>query len=84
MFLLLVAGAYAGVLLWVVASPALFPLLLVLLALPKAWSTTRLIRSGDTPATLNQALRRSAQLHLQFGVLMALGLVISRFLSVPS
>jgi len=84
MFLLLVAGAYAGVLLWVVASPALFPVLLVLVALPKAWSTTRLIRSGDTPATLNQALRRSAQLHLQFGVLMALGLVISRFLSVPS
>ncbi|MGH8069430.1 MAG: 1,4-dihydroxy-2-naphthoate octaprenyltransferase [Candidatus Entotheonellia bacterium] len=81
-FLLLVAGAYVSVLLWVVARPALFPLLLVLLALPKAHSTTRLIRSGDTPATLNQALRGSAQLHLQFGVLLALGLVISRLLSV--
>ena len=83
-FLLLVAGAYVSVLLWVVARPALFPLLLVLLALPKANSTTHLIRSGDTPATLNQALRGSAQLHLQFGVLLALGLVISRLLSVPS
>jgi 1,4-dihydroxy-2-naphthoate polyprenyltransferase len=83
-FLLLVAGAYVSVLLWAVARPALFPLLLVLLALPKAGSTARLIRSGDTRATLNRALRGSAQLHLQFGVLLALGLVISRLLSSPS
>jgi 1,4-dihydroxy-2-naphthoate octaprenyltransferase len=84
LFLLLVVGAYVGVLLWVVAKPALFPQLLVFLALPKAWSTTRLIRSGDTRVALNQALRGSAQLHLQFGIFMALGLVIGRFLSVPS
>jgi 1,4-dihydroxy-2-naphthoate octaprenyltransferase len=55
--------------------------LLVLLALPQAYSTTRLIRSGDTRTTLNQALRGSAQLHLQFGVLLALGLVISRLIA---
>jgi 1,4-dihydroxy-2-naphthoate polyprenyltransferase len=78
-FLVLVVGAYGSVLLWITARPALFPLLLVLLALPKVGSTMRLIRSGDSRATLNQALRRSAQLHLQFGVLLALGLVISRF-----
>jgi 1,4-dihydroxy-2-naphthoate octaprenyltransferase len=82
-FLLLVAGAYVSVLLWVVAKPALFPVLMVLLTLPKAASTTCLIRSGDTRATLNRALRGSAQLHLQFGVLLALGLVISRLISVP-
>lgn len=82
-FLFLVTGAYVGVLLWVVARPTLLPLLLVLLALPKAWSTTRLIRSDNSRATLNQALRRSAQLHLQFGVLMALGLMLSRLVSVP-
>jgi 1,4-dihydroxy-2-naphthoate polyprenyltransferase len=81
-FLLLVAGAYASVLLWVLARPILFPSLLVLLALPKAITTTRLIRSGDSRATLNQALRGSAQLHLQFGVFLAVGLVISRLVSV--
>lgn len=81
-FLLLVVGAYVSVLLWVVARPALLPILLVLLALPKAITTTRLIRSGDMRATLNQALRGSAQLHLQFGVLLALGLVISRLIAV--
>jgi 1,4-dihydroxy-2-naphthoate polyprenyltransferase len=83
-FLLLVVGAYGSILLWVTARPALFPLLLVLLALPKVGATMRLIRSGDSRATLNQALRCSAQLHLQFGVLLALGLVISRFLSHPA
>jgi 1,4-dihydroxy-2-naphthoate octaprenyltransferase len=55
--------------------------LLVVLALPQAYSTTRLIRSGDTRTTLNQALRGSARLHLQFGVLLALGLVISRLIT---
>jgi 1,4-dihydroxy-2-naphthoate octaprenyltransferase len=80
-FVLLVAGAYLSILLWVIASPAFSPMLLVLLALPQAYSTTRLIRSGDTRTTLNQALRGSAQLHLQFGVLLALGLVISRLIA---
>jgi 1,4-dihydroxy-2-naphthoate octaprenyltransferase len=81
-FLLLVGGAYLSVLLWVLARPALYPVLLVLLALPQAYSTTRLIRFGETRATLNQALRGSAQLHLQFGVFLALGLVISWLISV--
>jgi 1,4-dihydroxy-2-naphthoate octaprenyltransferase len=81
-FLLLVGGAYASVLLWVLVRPAVLPLLLVLLALPKAVATTRLLTSGGTRAVLNQALRGSAQLHLQFGVLMAVGLVISRLVSV--
>jgi 1,4-dihydroxy-2-naphthoate octaprenyltransferase len=83
-FLLLVVGAYVSVLLWVVGRPSLFPVLLVVLALPKAVGTTHLIRAGGTRAALNQALRGSAQLHLQFGVLLALGLMISRLLSVPS
>jgi 1,4-dihydroxy-2-naphthoate octaprenyltransferase len=80
-FLLLVGGAYLSVLLWVLVQPALYPVLLVLLALPQTYSVIRLmIRSGETRATLNQALRGSAQLHLHFGVLLALGLVISRFI----
>jgi 1,4-dihydroxy-2-naphthoate octaprenyltransferase len=77
MFLLLLGVAYITVLFWITLSPNFLPLLLVLLAVPKAVATTRLITYGDTRATLNQALRASAQLHLQFGVLLALGLVIS-------
>jgi hypothetical protein len=44
-------------------------------------ATTRLIKFGDTRATLNHALRAAAQLHLQFGLLLALGLVISSWVS---
>jgi 1,4-dihydroxy-2-naphthoate polyprenyltransferase len=81
MFLALVVVAYLVVLLWVVVSPSFLPLLLVLLTLPKAVATTRLIKFGDTRAMLNQALRGSAQLHLQFGILLALGLVMSGVIS---
>jgi 1,4-dihydroxy-2-naphthoate polyprenyltransferase len=78
LFALLVAGAYLSVLFWVVARPGLVALLLVVLALPKAVATARLIRAGGERATLNRALRGAAQLHLQFGVLLALGLVVNR------
>jgi 1,4-dihydroxy-2-naphthoate octaprenyltransferase len=80
-FLALVVAAYLVVLLWVVASPSFLPLLLVLLALPQAVATARLIKLGGARAVLNQALRGSAHLHLQFGILLALGLVISGFIS---
>jgi 1,4-dihydroxy-2-naphthoate octaprenyltransferase len=80
LFVLLVAGAYLSVLCWVIARPGFAALLLVLGALPKAIATTRLISAGDERPTLNVALRGAAQLHLQFGVLLALGLVVSRLL----
>lgn len=77
LFVILVAGAYLSILGWVVVQPVLFPLLSVGLAMPKALATTRLIRAGGARVTLNQALRGAAQLHLQFGVLLACGFVIS-------
>jgi 1,4-dihydroxy-2-naphthoate octaprenyltransferase len=80
LFVTLVVGAYVSVLGWVVAQPRLSPLLLVGLALPKALATTRLIRAGGARLTLNQALRGSAQLHLQFGMLLALGLMVSHWI----
>jgi len=80
-FVLLVVGAYAVVLGWVAVSPGFLPLLLVLLALPKVVATTRLIRIGNSRTVLNRALQGSAQLHLQFGTLLALGLVISSLIA---
>jgi 1,4-dihydroxy-2-naphthoate octaprenyltransferase len=79
-FVLLVVGAYLSVLLWAVVRPAVFPIGLVLLALPQAYATTRLISGGDSRLALNQALRSSSTLHLQFGILLTLGLAISRFI----
>jgi 1,4-dihydroxy-2-naphthoate octaprenyltransferase len=77
-FVLLVAAAYLSILMWVLVRPQVFPTMLVVLALPQAYATIRLMRSGASRITLNQALRASSQLHLQFGVLLALGLVLSR------
>jgi 1,4-dihydroxy-2-naphthoate octaprenyltransferase len=79
-FLLLVAGAYLSVFLWVSAKPSLLPLLLVVGALPKLRATARLLAAGDDRTALNESLRGAAQLHLQFGILLAVGLLVSRFL----
>jgi hypothetical protein len=65
----------------VVARSSFLSVLLVLLALLKAVATTRLRMSWDMCATLNQALRGAAQLHLSFGVPLVLGLEISGFIS---
>jgi 1,4-dihydroxy-2-naphthoate octaprenyltransferase len=80
LYVALVAAAYLSILGWVVMRPQLLPLLLVGLALPKGIATVRLLRADGARATLNHALRGTAQLHLQFGVLLALGLVLSRLL----
>lgn len=80
LFIALVAGAYLSVFVWVIARPTLVPLLLVVAALPHGIATMRRTAGGSDRATLNQALRGSAQLHLRFGGLLALGLVLSRFI----
>ncbi len=84
MFLLLVGGAYLSVFLWVVVRPSMVPLLLVVLAVPQGMATIRRIAAGSDRATLNQALRGSAQLHLQFGGLLAFGLVVGRLIAYGS
>jgi len=79
LFLLLVAAAYLCVFVWVSVQPSLLPLLLVVLTLPKVRSTARLLTTRSDRTALNAGLRGSAQLHLQFGILLAVGLLLSRF-----
>jgi 1,4-dihydroxy-2-naphthoate octaprenyltransferase len=42
--------------------------------LPQAWTVANLVRRETTRAVLHQALRGTAQLHLRFGLLLALAL----------
>jgi 1,4-dihydroxy-2-naphthoate octaprenyltransferase len=79
-YLALVSGAFLVVALLVAAAPQRWPLLAVALAAPQALGIARLLRRGTERAAFNQALRRTAQLHLQFGLLLASGLVGSRLL----
>jgi 1,4-dihydroxy-2-naphthoate octaprenyltransferase len=71
----LVIAAFASV----VACVALEELpawsLLVLVALPAAWATLRVLRETE-PVRLNLLVRNSARLHMHFGLLLALGLAI--------
>jgi len=64
---------------WVAACTALgsLPLatLLVLLALPTAWGTFQAMKAREASA-LNPLVRGSARLHMHFGLLLALGLLI--------
>lgn len=43
-----------------------------LVLLPQSWRLTNLVRHGTERAVLHQALRGTAQLHLRFGLLLAL------------
>jgi len=68
-------GAFVVVLAGVAARELPVWTLLVLLALPSAWSALRLLREREA-AGLNRLVRATATLHLRFGLLLALGLLL--------
>ena len=75
-YVALVGGAYASVA-FLVAGGALPPgALLALLSAPLARPLVRDVRPGAAAVTLNAALRATARLHLVFGALLAVGLLL--------
>jgi 1,4-dihydroxy-2-naphthoate octaprenyltransferase len=75
-YLGLVGGAYLATAIWIALRPAFWPLALVLLTAPTAAGLIRLVFSAAEGRALNVALRKTAGLHLRFGALMTIGLVI--------
>lgn len=75
-YLALVAGAYLAVIAVVVWDRRFWPVLLVALTLPTAVRLARLVFSAAEGRLLNVALRKTAGLHLRFGCLLTVGLVI--------
>lgn len=73
----LVTGAYVAVIGLVLTNPDLWPVLLVFLSVPRALAAVRLYWIETTRFALRRGVRRSAGLHLQFGLLMAAGLLIA-------
>jgi NitT/TauT family transport system permease protein len=61
----------------VLLEPATWPVLLVFVAVPTALRLTRQISTETAPAALNRIVRKSAGLHLRFGVLASAGLVLA-------
>lgn len=75
-YILWVALAYGAVVLDLLFSPELWPVLLVVLTIPNAFRLAQLARTAPDSAALNRLLRKTAGLHLQFGCLLTVGLLI--------
>jgi 1,4-dihydroxy-2-naphthoate polyprenyltransferase len=69
-------GAFVCVLVAVLMGVLPPPSLLTSLALPSAWSAGRALEHAD-PQGLNALVRATASLHMRFGLLLALGLLIA-------
>lgn len=76
-YALLLAGAYLAVIGLVLTNHDLWPVLLTFLSVPRGIGTVRLYRTETSRPALRQGVRRSAGLHLQFGLLMVAGLAIA-------
>jgi 1,4-dihydroxy-2-naphthoate octaprenyltransferase len=61
----------------ILVEPGTWPIAVSLLALPRAIQLARTIPAADTPHELNPFVRRSAGLHLQFGLLLTVGYSIA-------
>ncbi len=73
MYLLLAAVYVSLVLAWAVGALP-WPALLALATLPFVRPIIQVIRAGGNPKKLNMALFHTAQLHMRFGALLAIGL----------
>jgi 1,4-dihydroxy-2-naphthoate polyprenyltransferase len=64
----------------IAVNGALWPLTIVATAVPTTVSLVRMLLRATTPAEHNVILRRTAGLHLRFGVLTSIGLLVSAIL----
>lgn len=76
-YLLLVVAAYVTVPVLLVVDIDLWPVAIVGASIPIAWRLVRFAFSDAEGRALNPLLRKTAGLHLRFGALMLVGLLIS-------
>lgn len=76
-YVALVAVPYPAVLAMIALDGGLWPLVLTGAAIPPTIRIARLLAHAMTPAELNVVLRRTAGLHLRFGALASIGLLVS-------
>lgn len=76
-YYLLIAGTYITLIVMVITAVAPWPVLISLLTLPAAVRAVTFTARTAEPRKLNFLLRDTAQLHLQFGALLAVGLAIA-------
>ncbi len=74
-YVVLIAGAYVAVAVLIAYQPRLWPTAIAFLSLPTAIALIRLVTGDSGAPELNRALRRTAGLHMQMGLLLAAGLL---------
>jgi len=79
-YLMLVIGAYVMTLVLIATDLSLWPVLIAGLTIPAAARLCRLCLSADDVRELNTLLRQTAGLHLRFGALLTVGIVVSAIL----
>jgi 1,4-dihydroxy-2-naphthoate octaprenyltransferase len=75
-YVALVASPYGCVLAMIALNGGLWPMVLTGAAIPSTITIVRMLSRATTPADHNAVLRRTAGLHLRFGLLASVGLLI--------
>jgi 1,4-dihydroxy-2-naphthoate octaprenyltransferase len=73
----LVFGTYLAAGALILVKPPLWPVLIVSATLPLAWRLAHVEATATDVAVLNGVLRKTAGLHLRFGTLLTLGLLLA-------
>lgn len=81
-FYLLICGSYLTVLVTSIAGILPLATLITLLTFPTALSTMRGIASGERGPSLNIYLKKTAGLHLQFGLLLTTAIITTALLKL--
>jgi len=79
-YVALVALPYLCAVVMIALNGSLWPLVIVGAAAPSTIAIVRLLSRATTPPEHNIVLRRTAGLHLRFGVLASIGLIVSAIL----
>lgn len=74
---LLLAGAYVSLVAAAATGSLPWPALIALATVPAVVPIVRVVAAGGNPRKLNLALIKTAGLHMQFGALMAAGLLVN-------
>jgi 1,4-dihydroxy-2-naphthoate octaprenyltransferase len=81
-YYVLVGGTYVSLLITVLLNISPWYTLITALTLPAAAALMRRVSVNTEPAALNPVLRKTAQLHMRFGMLLVAGWVIALFVNV--
>ncbi|PJF31916.1 MAG: 1,4-dihydroxy-2-naphthoate octaprenyltransferase [Candidatus Thermofonsia Clade 1 bacterium] len=81
-YYLLIGGTYATLILIVLFGIAPWLVLLALLTLPQAYGLMQRVAVNTEPAALNPVLRKTAQLHGRFGMLLVGGWVLALMINL--